>query len=686
MNPLGPGDPLRLGPYRLIGVLGEGGMGQVFLGRDSLGTIAAVKVLRREFANQREMADRFVREASTAQAVRSKGVARVLGAQTEGGRPWIATEFLSGPTLNSAVTRYGPLEEPALRALGAALAGTLGEIHAAGLVHRDIKPSNIVLTASGPRVIDFGIARPEHGLTLTTTGQAPVTPGFGAPEQVLGQRTGPSADIFSLGAVLAYAASGEPVFTGGHIAAIQYEVVHGQPQLGGVPDEVRPLIEPCLAKDPAQRPGPEQIARAFDPPRQAKRIWRTGPLAEDISQGEAEARRLAEQPTDAPSERPSRRRALTLLAGGATVAAAAAGTGGWWLLNRESGEDSTDADLLPASAAERGTAPSPLWGPLDQVADPSSPAPLPLGDVVVFGAEGGGVRGHGVVKGERRWSYPRAELSARYLSAHGDLLLVADGSGRLVALDAANGERAWTASAAVKLLLAADDSAVYFLTEEERLRAVELDSRKVRWTVRPPGPGTGKSPARAVAAGGRLVYCGSDGAVTALRADSGKVAWRARGDSQSGPVLPAAADGVVYLGGDELTAVTLSNGRRRWTHPSETLSGDGSGGWTAPTVSGQALYAADGNELHKRSLRGGAGSWVYSIPFPPPPDPPVLQGNSVWVPMDDSGSNGTGTIRASDGREAWRRGAGQEGQLKLAGGGNRVFELRLGNLSAFPVF
>ena len=685
MNPLGPGDPLRLGPYRLLGVLGEGGMGQVFLGRDADGDIAAVKVLRREFADQREMADRFVREASAAQAVRGKGVARVLGARTEGGRPWIATEFLSGPTLHSAVERHGPFQEPALRALGAALASTLGEIHAAGLVHRDIKPSNIVLTSSGPRVIDFGIARPEHGLTLTATGQAPVTPGFGAPEQVLGQRTGPSADVFSLGAVLAYAASGEPVFNGGHIAAVQYEVVHGEPRMSGVPVALCPLIEPCLAKEPARRPPPERISRAFVPPRQAKRIWRTGPLAEDISRGEAEAKRLAEQPTDAPTERPTRRRALTLLAGGATVAAAAVGGGTWWLLDRDSETDGTAADLLPASAAESGTAPRPLWGPLEGVADERSPAPLPVGDLVVFGAEGGGVRGHGVVDGERRWSYPRAQLSARYLARDG-LLLVADGAGRLVALDAESGTRAWSVSAAVKLLLAADESAVYLLTDEDRLRAVELERGKVRWSVSAPGPSTDKSPAQAVAAAGRLVFCGSDGAVVALRTDSGETAWTARDGSESGPLLPAVADGVVYLGGDQLTALTLSNGREKWSHPSETLAGDGSGGWTAPTVGGGALYAADGTELQERSLQSGAGSWVYSVPLPPPADPPVFQGHSVWVPMDDSGSNGTGTIRASDGREAWRRGAGQEGQLKLAGAGNRVFELRRGNLSAFPVF
>jgi serine/threonine protein kinase len=144
--------------------------------------------------------------------------------------------------LDQAVERYGALGEPAVRGLGAALVRTLGEIHGAGLVHRDLKPSNIVLTSRGPRIIDFGIARPEHGLTLTTTGQSLATPGYAAPEQVLGQRTGPAGDVFSLGVVLAYAAGGRPVYEGGHVAAVQYQVVHGEPELGSVPEAIRALV------------------------------------------------------------------------------------------------------------------------------------------------------------------------------------------------------------------------------------------------------------------------------------------------------------------------------------------------------------------------------------------------------------------------------------------------------------
>ncbi|MEU7703264.1 serine/threonine-protein kinase, partial [Streptomyces sp. NPDC039028] len=348
-QPLATGDPLRLGPYRLLGVLGEGGMGKVYVGRDGDGAPAAVKVLRPELAHDRHLAQRFVREADMARAVTSPGVARVLGAQTDGGRPWIAAEFLAGPTLDEAVRAYGPLDGPAVRALAARLARTLHDIHAAGLIHRDLKPANIVLTSTGPRIIDFGIARPEHGLTLTTTGQIPVTPGYGAPEQVLGQRVGPASDVFSLGAVLAYAASGRRAFDGAHVAAVQYEVVHGTADLSRVPPELRESITPCLAKDPAHRPRPPQVAEAFAPPKGADRAWRKGPLADDIKRRETATKRLTAPADTAVPTTPSRRRFLTGAAVGVAVLGAGGGAGAWWL--SRGGEKSATADVPAAVGA-----------------------------------------------------------------------------------------------------------------------------------------------------------------------------------------------------------------------------------------------------------------------------------------------------------------------------------------------
>ncbi|MDQ0796105.1 serine/threonine protein kinase [Streptomyces sp. B1I3] len=336
MKPLSLGDPLRLGPYRLLGVLGEGGMGKVYFGQDTLGRRAAVKILRPEMAHDQNLAQRFVREAWTAQSVSSPGVARVLDAQTEGGRPWIAAEFLAGPTLEEAVTAHGPLDDVTVRALASALARALGDIHTAGLIHRDIKPANIVMTSNGPRIIDFGIARPEHGLTLTTTGEAPVTPGYGAPEQVLGQRVGPAADVFSLGAVLLYAASGQRAFNGGHVAAVQYEVVHGEPQLHLIPEPLRGLVAPCLAKDAWLRPSPGQIAHAFAAPHADSGIWRQGPLAALIERRQAEIRQVAPSTTTAPVSPPGqvRRRFLTGLASVGAVLTVGGGTATWQFRDR----------------------------------------------------------------------------------------------------------------------------------------------------------------------------------------------------------------------------------------------------------------------------------------------------------------------------------------------------------------
>ncbi|OMI35958.1 serine/threonine-protein kinase, partial [Streptomyces sparsogenes] len=247
--PLAGDDPARLGPYRLLGVVGAGGMGKVYLGVDAEGRTAAVKALRTTGDQDPGMPARFRREAEVARSVRGPGMAAVLGHGLGDQRPWLASEFLPGLTLTRAVDRFGPLTEADVRELGARLAQTLARIHAAGLVHRDLKPSNVVLTRGGPYVIDFGIARPEHGMTLTGAGSAPATPGFAAPEQVLGRRTGPPGDVFALGAVLAFAAGGRLPFGDGHPAAVQFRTVHEEPDLEGVPSALLGVVTACLAKD-----------------------------------------------------------------------------------------------------------------------------------------------------------------------------------------------------------------------------------------------------------------------------------------------------------------------------------------------------------------------------------------------------------------------------------------------------
>ncbi|MEU1806225.1 serine/threonine-protein kinase [Streptomyces sp. NPDC019937] len=687
MNPLGTGDPLRLGPYRLTGVLGAGGMGQVYLGRDAQGRTAAVKVLRPELAHDPEMARRFLREAYAAQSVRSGGVARVLAAQTEGGRPWIATEFLVGPTLDQAVERYGALGEPAVQALGAVLVTTLREIHGAGLVHRDLKPSNIVLTSRGPRIIDFGIARPEHGLTLTTTGQTVATPGYAAPEQVLGRRTGPAGDVFSLGVVLAYAAGGRPVHEGGHVAAVQYQVVHGEPELGAVPQDIRALVAPCLAKEPADRPALDALAGQLTPPRGAGRIWRTGPLAEDIARREADARRMATMPGDEPS-RPTRRGLLTTLAAGGAVLAAGGGAGAWWLLSGD--EDAAGGarpwDAEPLAHYDEGTAPSPLWGPVD-LGPPKSggtavSAPLLVHDLVVVAVTDGRLRGYGVTEGKPRWTTSITGLRGRLLALRDEGILATDAKGAVRMLSVEDGAQQWKAeSADAAALLAVDDSAVYLVTRTGRVRAVGLDSHRPLWTAPGPVRSSDDGPAAAAVADGRLVVYDTSGEVVALDTKNGRIAWGPdkRGSTSLPPVV---VEGTVYLGGRTLAALTLSNGKEKWARSAADESG-----WSAPAVWKGVVYAVDGTDLSARRADGGSDMWT--MPFASqdrPLDAPVVVENSVWVVADAGGTGGVQVVDSREGKAAWPYTAGTGGSWRLTGAGNRVFLLHNEKLTAMPVF
>src|SRR6266704_909721 len=254
VSELRPGDPQAIGPYRLVGQLGQGGMGRVFLGVSPGGRPVAVKAIRDELAADPEFRTRLGREVAAARRVSGVFTAQVVDADVDGPVAWMATAYVPGPSLAEAVDTHGPLPEASLLALAAGLAESLNAIHAAGVVHRDLKPSNVLLAEDGPRVIDFGISRAVESTMLTQAGLVVGSPGFLSPEQAMGYEVGPPSDMFNLGAVLAFAATGAGPFGTGTTAAMLYRVVHGTPSLDGVPATVRPLIEHCLAKDPGQRP------------------------------------------------------------------------------------------------------------------------------------------------------------------------------------------------------------------------------------------------------------------------------------------------------------------------------------------------------------------------------------------------------------------------------------------------
>ncbi len=254
------GDPISVGPYRLLGQLGAGGMGQVYLARSQGGRLVAIKVIRPELAQERGFRDRFAREIAAAKHVSALYTAAVVDSDPEAELPWMGTVYVPGPSLADAVNDDGPLPVKTVLALAAGLAEALAGMHRSGVVHRDLKPSNVLLAADGPRVIDFGISKAMERSMLTATGAVMGSPGYMSPEQARGQReVGKPTDVFSLGAVLAFAATGIGPFGSGSIPALLYRVVNEEPDLARVPARLRPLIERCLAKAPAYRPTPADI-------------------------------------------------------------------------------------------------------------------------------------------------------------------------------------------------------------------------------------------------------------------------------------------------------------------------------------------------------------------------------------------------------------------------------------------
>ncbi|OKJ20788.1 serine/threonine protein kinase [Streptomyces sp. CB00316] len=303
MRPLEAGEPHTIGSYRLLGRLGAGGMGRVYLGRSAGGRTVAVKVVHPHFALDEQFRARFRREVEAARRIGAQWTAPVLDADPDAPVPWVATGYVAGPPLSQAITEHGPLPEHAVRTLGAGLAEALHVVHGQGIVHRDVKPSNVLLALDGPRLIDFGIARALGAtVSLTSTGVSVGSPGYMAPEQIRGRDISGAADVFSLGAVLAYAATGAAPFSGDSSAVLLYKVVHEEPELGDLEGELREVVAGCLAKDPDARPVPADLARTLAPGGAAAMVaagWLPGRLVGEVSRSAVALLDL--EPQDAPA-------------------------------------------------------------------------------------------------------------------------------------------------------------------------------------------------------------------------------------------------------------------------------------------------------------------------------------------------------------------------------------------------
>ncbi|MFB4315515.1 WD40 repeat domain-containing serine/threonine protein kinase [Actinomadura sp. 21ATH] len=362
------GDPARVGPYRLDGRLGEGGMGTVFLGTSPGGRQVAVKVIKARHAADPRFRARFAREVEAARKVGGFHTAQVVDADADAESPWMATAYVPGPSLRNRVLRDGPLAPDAVRALGAALAEGLAAIHRHGLVHRDLKPGNVILSPDGPRIIDFGVARAADADPLTADGAVVGTYAYMAPEQIRGEPSGPAADLFALGCVLVYAATGNGPFDASTVPAIVHRVLTETPRLTGIPADLARAAGACLNKDPGARPstaaliahlaGPESARLPDVPVPPTTPPPGTWPAAEEPTLPPGTVVATKEEGTPAPPGAGTARRMprRAVLAGAlATGAVALAGGGGALYARRRGGRTAgtgpEPASTLPISPA-----------------------------------------------------------------------------------------------------------------------------------------------------------------------------------------------------------------------------------------------------------------------------------------------------------------------------------------------
>ncbi|MER5613061.1 PQQ-binding-like beta-propeller repeat protein [Streptomyces sp. NPDC002215] len=638
--------PEYAGQYRLEARLGAGGMGVVHLARSASGLQLAVKVVHEQYAANPEFRARFRQEVGAARRVSGAFTAPVVDADPDAERPWMATLYVPGPTLADQVKRNGPMAPAGLRRLTAGLAEALRDIHRAGVIHRDLKPSNVLLSDSGPKVIDFGISRPYDSDLRTETGKLIGSPPYMAPEQFQRPReVGPAADVFALGAVLVHAATGRGPFDSDSPYIVAYQVVHDEADLAGVPADLAPLIGQCLTKDPAGRPTPDEIMTTLRPPSYEAAAFipsqrrpaagpapvpRTGADASsgaeaDTHVGEGSAARPGK-----PAAGSGKRRWLA-----ATAALLVMGAGGVWAVGTgvdpggagESGGTGGTKDsaqgFAPWRTALRTTGKAtPACSPADGAGAEASGAPA-----LYCAADGIGVSRLDPSDGRVLWSRG-AEADAPtvgVVSVSGGLVHTAVPGGKLRAYDPAKGEQVWAADLSPYLGTPFDaGDALLLVAEDGTTEALDSATGVSLWRHRLAGH---QRPDYALYdAGTGLAYAfehsayGSTTLVSAVHATTGRTAWQRRLDGMLTPV--GTSDGALVMtamNGDAQTVglVRYEPGARsavrmalpfRMNEPEVVLGGD-----TAYLLAhGGTLVAVDtrpaeGGKTVRWQLETGAG-------------------------------------------------------------------------------
>ncbi|ARF53113.1 protein kinase domain-containing protein [Streptomyces gilvosporeus] len=532
----------HIGPYRVIRELGAGGMGRVMLAASRSGRAVAVKVVRAELAADPDFRRRFKAEVDAARAVGGAFTAPVVDADPEGPQPWLATAYIPGPSLADAIEAHGPMPEATLRVLGAGLAEALAAIHRAGLIHRDLKPSNILLTFDGPRVIDFGISRAVDGTVLTAEGQIIGSPGFMSPEQTMGAELGPASDVFALGAVLAYAATGTPPFGTGAAHALLYRAAHEAPELDGVPQALLGTVAACLDKDPVRRPSVAQLQGWLRPSTTAG--W-LGAVELQVAESERSLHDAVRPPLL------SRRR---LLFGGAALAAAAAAGGTALLLRSGDGEAPATPELS--------------WtGDLPQ----SDMSLLKVADsTLLCGGKTSGAC-FDRATGKLLWK----DLSGQNTAALADdkRVYTVRTDGKVHGLDGRSGKELWAASptgSGAPHLEFTSGSLVVTTGDRGRFQGLDASTGAVRWT----SPDMGALTVVGTTEAGRLIVWGSVAKTsttamlngyTALAPDTGTRLW----SKDLVTLYPPAKGKVLYGvdGGMNLVALKAEDGGTLWSKP-----------------------------------------------------------------------------------------------------------------------
>ncbi|MFB7851650.1 PQQ-binding-like beta-propeller repeat protein [Streptomyces sp. NPDC056053] len=625
--PLEAGDPARIGPYRIVGRLGSGGMGRVYLARSPGGRATAVKVVHDELADDPSFRARFRREVAAARRVTGPFTASLVDADPDAEAPWLATAHVPGLSLGTAVARHGAWPERSVRALGSGLAEALEAIHRAGVVHRDLKPSNVLLAPDGPRVIDFGISVAADDTKLTATGAVVGSPGYLPPEQLIGREVGPAGDVFALGALMVYAATGTSAFGGGHAHGVSYRVVHEDPDLSGLPGELADVVGRCLAKDPLRRPGvPELVAElgrwegadgargtfggaAWLPEPVADDVMalRTDPLPEETGRATAGA--------DLPTVGPAHTDVATARLGVPPGRPSSAARPGEWIRQRRT-----------AVLAATGT-----FVALAVVAGLLLPRAFSGSSRGSGGSGGGSSAGPAAVAKQLtvREQWPSDEDLWHPVVAGGKV--VGEGQdGLLHAVDTDSGDTAWTYDDPTASSLEGVGDGLVVASSDERgtIQGISLDSGKRVWSVGAQAhtaPGTTFNLYLRIVVADGTVYVNAlydlpEGskpfgryAVSALDAATGRLKWTRPVEYGLSDALTV-VDGVLYGGmwekdGSYFYALDADTGDQRWRYRTQDRYG---AEVTAIKVSGDTVYAGDSRGgLHAVDARRGTRLWTY---------------------------------------------------------------------------